>query len=147
MYKLLAALAGLALACSTSTSAQTIKVVVPFAAGGPVDTLARLITSDMAPRLKTDIVVENRGGAGGSLGTAVAARANPDGHTMLFTLSSHSINPAIYASLPFDTERDFRPVSLVASLPQLFAVNPGMAMLPATSRARGNAASISAHSA
>jgi tripartite-type tricarboxylate transporter receptor subunit TctC len=70
-------------------------------------------------------VIENRGGAGGSVGTAVAARANPDGHTMLFTLSSHSINPAIYTNLPFDTERDFRPVSLVASLPQLFAVNPG----------------------
>jgi tripartite-type tricarboxylate transporter receptor subunit TctC len=54
----------------------------------------------------------------------VAARAAPDGHTLLFTLSSHSINPAIYAKLPFDTERDFRPVSLVCSLPQLFAAHP-----------------------
>jgi len=68
-------------------------------------------------------VIENHGGAGGSLGTAVAARATPDGYTLLFTLSSHSINPAIYAQLPFDTERDFRPISLVCSLPQLFAVN------------------------
>src|SRR6185503_19239569 len=69
------------------------------------------------------IVIENRGGAGGSVGTAAAARATPDGYTLLFTLSSHSINPAIYAKLPFDTEHDFRPISMVCSLPQLFAVN------------------------
>ena len=87
--------------------------------------IARIVQEPLSRQLGQPIVIENRGGAGGSVGTAVAARANPDGHTMLFTLSSHSINPAIYASLPFDTERDFRPVSLVASLPQLFAVNPG----------------------
>ena len=96
MHKLLAALAGLAVACSTGASAQTIKVVVPFAAGGPVDTLARLITSDMAPRLKTDIVVENRGGAGGVLATEQVARAPADGKTLLFASSgSHVISAAL----------------------------------------------------
>jgi tripartite-type tricarboxylate transporter receptor subunit TctC len=104
---------------------KPITFIVPYPPGGGTDVIARIVQEPLSRQLGQPIVIENRGGAGGSLGTAVAARANPDGHTMLFTLSSHSINPAIYASLPFDTERDFRPVSLVASLPQLFAVNPG----------------------
>ena len=103
---------------------KPITVIVPYPPGGGTDVIARIVQEPLAKQLGQPIVIENRGGAGGSVGTAVAARATPDGHTMLFTLSSHSINPAIYASLPFDTERDFRPVSLVASLPQLFAVNP-----------------------
>src|SRR5688572_713564 len=105
---------------------KPITFIVPYPPGGGTDVIARIVQEPLSRQLGQPIVIENRGGAGGSLGTAVAARANPDGHTMLFTLSSHSINPAIYASLPFDTERDFRPVSLVASLPQLFAVNPGV---------------------
>ena len=74
MHKLLAAVAVLAIACLTGANAQSIKVVVPFAAGGPVDMLARLITSEMAPQLKIDIVIENRGGAGGVLATEQVAR-------------------------------------------------------------------------
>jgi tripartite-type tricarboxylate transporter receptor subunit TctC len=105
---------------------KPITFIVPYPPGGGTDVIARIVQEPLSRQLGQPIVIENRGGAGGSLGTAVAARANPDGHTMLFTLSSHSINPAIYPSLPFDTERDFRPVSLVASLPQLFAVNPGV---------------------
>ena len=105
---------------------KPITFIVPYPPGGGTDVIARIVQEPLSRQLGQPIVIENRGGAGGSLGTAVAARANPDGHTMLFTLSSHSINPAIYASLPFDTERDFRPVSLVASLPQLFAVNPSV---------------------
>jgi tripartite-type tricarboxylate transporter receptor subunit TctC len=96
---------------------------VPYPPGGGTDIIARIVQQPLSKRLGQPIVIENHGGAGGSLGTAVAARATPDGYTLLFTLSSHSINPAIYAQLPFDTERDFRPISLVCSLPQLFAVN------------------------
>jgi tripartite-type tricarboxylate transporter receptor subunit TctC len=103
---------------------KPVTFIVPYPPGGGTDVIARIVQEPLSRQLGQPIVIENRGGAGGSVGTAVAARANPDGHTMLFTLSSHSINPAIYASLPFDTERDFRPVSLVASLPQLFAVHP-----------------------
>jgi tripartite-type tricarboxylate transporter receptor subunit TctC len=103
---------------------RPVTFIVPYPPGGGTDVIARIVQEPLARNLGQPIVIENRGGAGGSVGTAAAARALPDGHTMLFTLSSHSINPAIYAKLPFDTERDFRPVSLVASLPQLFAVNP-----------------------
>jgi tripartite-type tricarboxylate transporter receptor subunit TctC len=103
---------------------KPVTFIVPYPPGGGTDVIARIVQEPLARQLGQPIVIENRGGAGGSLGTAVAARAHPDGHTMLFTLSSHTINPAIYTNLPFDTERDFRPVSLVASLPQLFAVHP-----------------------
>jgi tripartite-type tricarboxylate transporter receptor subunit TctC len=103
---------------------KPVTFIVPYPPGGGTDVIARIVQEPLSRQLGQPIVIENRGGAGGSVGTAVAARATPDGHTMLFTLSSHSINPAIYAKLPFDTEHDFRPVSMVASLPQLFAVNP-----------------------
>lgn len=116
-----------ALAVSASAGAwpdKPITFVVPYPPGGGTDVIARIVQEPLARQLGQPVVIENRGGAGGSVGTAVAARAYPDGHTMLFTLSSHSINPVIYPKLPFDTERDFRPVSMVASLPQLFAVHP-----------------------
>ena len=126
MYRLLAALAGLAIACSTSASAQTIKVVVPFAAGGPVDTLARLITSDMAPRLKTDIVVENRGGAGGVLATEQVARAPADGKTLLFASSgSHVISAALRSGqLSYDPVKSFTPIAFAGAVPMLVIVSP-----------------------
>jgi tripartite-type tricarboxylate transporter receptor subunit TctC len=103
---------------------KPVTFIVPYPPGGGTDVIARIYQEPLAKALGQPIIIENRGGAGGSLGTGIAARATPDGHTFLFTLSSHSINPIIYPKLPFDTEKDFRPVSLVASLPQLFAVNP-----------------------
>src|SRR5687767_10983566 len=104
---------------------KPITFIVPYPPGGGTDVIARIVQEPLSKQLGQPIVIENRGGAGGSIGTAAAAKAAPDGHTLLFTLSSHSINPAIYKSLPFDTERDFRPVSTICSLPQLFAVHPG----------------------
>src|SRR5688572_24800924 len=103
---------------------KPVTFIVPYPPGGGTDVIARIVQEPLSRQLGQPVVIENRGGAGGSLGTAIAARAAPDGHTMLFTLSSHSINPVIYPKLPFDTERDLRPVSMVASLPQLFAVHP-----------------------
>ena len=103
---------------------KPVTFIVPYPPGGGTDIIARIYQEPLSKALGQPIIIDNRGGAGGSLGTAIAARATPDGHTMLFTLSSHSINPVIYPKLPFDTEHDLRPVSLVASLPQLFAVNP-----------------------
>jgi tripartite-type tricarboxylate transporter receptor subunit TctC len=120
-------LAALALAVSASAGAwptKPVTFIVPYPPGGGTDVIARIVQEPLSRQLGQPIVIENRGGAGGSLGTAIAARATADGHTMLFTLSSHSINPVIYDKLPFDTVRDFRPVSMVASLPQLFAVHP-----------------------
>jgi tripartite-type tricarboxylate transporter receptor subunit TctC len=103
---------------------KPVTLIVPYPPGGGTDVIARIYQEPLSKQLGQPVIIENRGGAGGSLGTAIAGRATPDGHTLLFTLSSHSINPIIYPQLPFDTERDFRPISLVASLPQLFAVNP-----------------------
>jgi tripartite-type tricarboxylate transporter receptor subunit TctC len=124
---LLSALLGslvLATAPAWAWPTKPITMIVPYPPGGGTDIIARIMQEPLSKQLGQQVIIENRGGAGGSVGTAVAARATPDGHTMLLTLSSHSINPVIYEKLPFDTERDFRPVSLICSLPQLFAVNP-----------------------
>jgi len=112
-----------AAASASAWPTKPITLIVPYPPGGGTDIIARIMQEPLSKQLGQPIIIENRGGAGGSVGTAVAARANPDGHTLLLTLSSHSINPVIYPKLPFDTERDFRPVSLICSLPQLFAVN------------------------
>jgi tripartite-type tricarboxylate transporter receptor subunit TctC len=103
---------------------KPVTFIVPYPPGGGTDIIARIVQEPIARQIGQPVVIENRGGAGGSVGTAVAARAAPDGHTLLFTLSSHSINPAIYGKLPFDTERDFRPISMICSLPQIFAAHP-----------------------
>jgi len=121
---LLAALLTAAALPAAAWPTKPVTLIVPYPPGGGTDVIARIYQEPLSKQLGQPVLIDNRGGAGGSLGTAVAARAAPDGHTLLFTLSSHSINPIIYQQLPFDTEKDFRPVSLVASLPQLFAVNP-----------------------
>jgi tripartite-type tricarboxylate transporter receptor subunit TctC len=120
---------GLGLAFTASYAAgqwpaKPVTFIVPYPPGGGTDVIARILQDPLSKQLGEPIIIDNRGGAGGSLGTNIAAHAAPDGYTFLFTLSSHSINPVIYSKLPFDTERDFRAVSMVASLPQLFAVNP-----------------------
>ncbi|HJY75740.1 MAG TPA: tripartite tricarboxylate transporter substrate binding protein [Burkholderiales bacterium] len=120
VFSLLMACAGLV---NAAWPTKPVTFIVPYPPGGGTDIIARIVQEPLSKQLGQPIVIDNRGGAGGSVGTAAVARATPDGYTLLFTLSSHSINPAIYASLPFDTERDFRPISLVCSLPQLFAVN------------------------
>lgn len=124
MHKLLAALAVLVLACSTGANAQTIKVVVPFAAGGPVDMLARLLAADMQTRLKTDMVVENRGGGGGVIATEQVARAPADGKTLLFASSgSHVISAALRSGqLGYDPVKSFTPIAFAGAVPMLVVV-------------------------
>src|SRR3954467_11011180 len=120
LLMLLMACAGLVQAWPT----RPVTFIVPYPPGGGTDIIARIVQEPLSKQLGQPVIIENRGGAGGSIGTALAAKAPAAGHTLLFTLSSPSINPAIYKNLPFDTEHDFRPISVVASLPQLFAVNP-----------------------
>jgi tripartite-type tricarboxylate transporter receptor subunit TctC len=125
MHKLLAVLAGLVLAFSTTgASAQAIKIVVPFAPGGPVDMLARLFASDMQTRLKTDIVVENRGGGGGVIATEQVARAPADGKTLLFASSgSHVISAVLRAGqLSYDPVKSFTPIAFAGAVPMLVVV-------------------------
>jgi tripartite-type tricarboxylate transporter receptor subunit TctC len=104
---------------------KPIRFIVPYPPGGGTDIIARIVQEPLTRALGQPIVIENRGGAGGAVGTGEAAKAAPDGYTVLFTLSSHTINPVLY-KLPFNTEKDFVPISLVASLPQLLAANPAV---------------------
>lgn len=103
---------------------KPIKFVVPYPPGGGTDVIARIVQEPMSQALGQQIIIDNRGGAGGSIGTDAVAKSPADGYTVLFTLSSHTINPAIYPKLAFNTEKDFLPVSLVASLPQILVANP-----------------------
>ena len=102
---------------------KPIKFVVPYPPGGGTDVVARIVQMRLQAALGQSVVIDNKGGAGGSLGTDIVAKAAPDGYTVLFTLSSHTINPAIFPKLPFDTIKDFEPVGLVASLPQILVAN------------------------
>jgi tripartite-type tricarboxylate transporter receptor subunit TctC len=114
--------AGLALVASSSVFAQaypskTITMIVPFAAGGPTDTVARLISKSMSDTLGQQVVVENVGGAGGTIGAARAAKAEPDGHTILLHHIGQSTAPTLYRKLSFKPLEDFAPVGLVTDVP------------------------------
>lgn len=116
--------AGVALAQSGSYPNKPIKFIVPYPPGGGTDVIARIVQEPLSTNLGQQIIIDNRGGAGGSIGSEAAARSPADGYTVLFTLSSHTINPAIYPKLAFNTEKDFLPVVTIASLPQILVANP-----------------------
>ncbi len=106
---------------------KPIRVVVPYPPGGGTDVIARIMQVSLQQALGQPLLIDNRGGAGGSLGTDIVAKSSPDGYAVLFTLSSHTINPAIFPKLPFDTAKDFAPVGMVASLPQILVALPSFA--------------------
>jgi tripartite-type tricarboxylate transporter receptor subunit TctC len=106
---------------------KPIRFIVPYPPGGGTDVVARIVQGKFQQVLGQQVVIENKGGAGGSVGTEAAAKSAADGYTVLFTLSSHTINPAIFPKLNFDTARDFEPVGTVASLPQILVANPQFA--------------------
>lgn len=105
---------------------QPVRLIVTFAPGGGADSAARAISDKFGEKLGQSVVVENRPGAGGVIATGLVAKAAPDGYTVLFTVSSHSINQALNPKLPFDTERDLRGVALLGLLPQAIAVHPSL---------------------
>ncbi len=108
-----------------------VRLIVPFAPGGPTDTIARILASKLGEDLGgKQFYVENQAGAGGNIGMGNAARSAPDGYTLLVVSSSFVVNPSLYAKIPYDPERDFVPVSLVADSPNVLIVNP---LLPAKS--------------
>lgn len=124
-------LATAALTTSLAAPAQTmdypdkpIRLVVPYPPGGGTDVIARIVQERFQVLLGQPLIIENRGGAAGAIGTDIAAKSPPNGYTVLFTLSSHTINPAIYPKLPFNTAKDFEPVGMVASLPQILVASP-----------------------
>ena len=103
---------------------RPIRLVVPYPAGGGTDIVGRVLGQKLHESLGQPVVIDNRGGAGGSIGTGMAAKSTPDGYTLVLVPTSHVINPSIYAKLPYDTERDFAPITMVASAAILMAVNP-----------------------
>jgi len=105
---------------------QPVRLIVTFAPGGGADSAARALSDKLGEKLGQSVVVENRPGGGGVIATGLVAKAAPDGYSVLFTVSSHSINQAINPKLPFDTERDLRGVTLVGLLPQAIAVHPSV---------------------
>jgi tripartite-type tricarboxylate transporter receptor subunit TctC len=106
--------------------AKPIRVIVPYPPGGGTDVVARIVAEPLGAALGQPIIIDNRGGAAGNLGTDLAAKSSPDGYTILLTLSSHTINPKLYDKLPFDVERDFAPISLVALSPQILVAHPSV---------------------
>jgi tripartite-type tricarboxylate transporter receptor subunit TctC len=108
---------------------RPIRLIVPYPPGGGTDIVGRVLADKLRAILGQPIVIDNRGGAGGVLGTELAAKATPDGYTLLLVPTSHVINPSIYAKLPYDTVKDFAPITMAASTSILMAVNP---RVPAT---------------
>jgi tripartite-type tricarboxylate transporter receptor subunit TctC len=117
-----------ATACASAQNypSKPIRLVVPFTAGGGTDIAARVVGRRLAERLATTVVIDNRGGAGGTLGTDLVARAAPDGYTLVMVSGSHTINPGLYRELPYDTLRAFAPVTQVVSAPGMLVVHPGL---------------------
>jgi tripartite-type tricarboxylate transporter receptor subunit TctC len=104
---------------------KVVTIVVPFGAGGTTDLLGRTLADRLSQRLGQRFIVENKAGAGGNLGVASVARSAPDGYTLTMgTVSTHSINPNVYKTMPFDHVKDFAPLSLVAMVPNILLVNP-----------------------
>jgi tripartite-type tricarboxylate transporter receptor subunit TctC len=114
-------------AAAQAWPAKPIRLMVPFPPGGSTDIVARIVAQKLSERLGQPIVIENGGGAGGTLGTAVAAKAAPDGYTLtVASTSTHVVAPGVYAKLDYDPVKDFAPVALMAVSPYLLVVNPAV---------------------
>ena len=123
-YALFAFNSGAVLAQTYPT--RLIRMLVPYPAGGGVDWIARNITLKLSENLRQTIVIDNRPGATGNIGTELAARAAPDGYTLLAAFSSMASNAAVYRKLPFDTVNDFAPITLLCVAPGVLVVTPSM---------------------
>ena len=105
---------------------KPVRMIVAFAPGGIADFAARSVSGRLAEALGVPVVVENRAGAGGVIGAELVAKSAPDGHTLLVTSISHTINPSVTRNLPFDTQRDFAPVMLIADAPNILVLHPSV---------------------
>jgi tripartite-type tricarboxylate transporter receptor subunit TctC len=123
------------LSCAVSSAlspafAEPVKIVVPFAAGGPVDQLARILASELGPKLGEDVIVDDRGGAGGAIGAEFVARAAPDGKTILLgSLGAYVLGPILKPPTTYDPIKSFEPVMLVGSVPSLMIVNKDLGVM------------------
>jgi tripartite-type tricarboxylate transporter receptor subunit TctC len=143
------AASGVAIAQSPRYPAKLIRIIVPFAPSGGTDILARALAQRLSESMGQTVVVENRPGANSIIGTDAVAKSPPDGHTLLFTTQVLTINPSLHASMPYQAERDFAPVTIAASAPNLLAVHPSIPVgnvkqLIALARAKPGAITIAA---
>jgi tripartite-type tricarboxylate transporter receptor subunit TctC len=114
-------------AFTQSFPAKTARIVVPFPPGGPLDATGRLLAQQLSERWGQSIVVENKPGAGGNIGADYVAKSAPDGYTIVMgALSTHAVNPSLYAKMPYDAQKDFAPITLVAITPNVLVVNPAL---------------------
>jgi tripartite-type tricarboxylate transporter receptor subunit TctC len=105
---------------------KPIRLIVAYPAGGNADFIARTVAQKLTDRIGQQVVVDNRGGAGGIIGSSIVAKAEPDGYTLLYISISHAVNPSLHKKLPYDTNKDFSPIALVASVPNLLVVHPSV---------------------
>ena len=105
---------------------RTVRIVVPISAGGATDVFARTLSAGYAEAWQHQVIVDNRPGAGGMIGSEIVARAAPDGYTLLMAYTSHVTNPSLWTRLPYDTLRDFAPVGMVATVPSVLIVHPSL---------------------
>lgn len=103
---------------------KTLRIIVPFSPGGGTDLIARLVAEAMAKDLGRSVIVENKPGAGTIIGTDYVAKSAPDGSTLVMATFAHAVNPALHARLPFDTDKDFAPIALVGTSPNVLVVRP-----------------------
>ena len=108
----------------TTWPAKPVTIVVPFPAGGGTDAFARPLTATLSKNIGKQFIIDNRGGAGGTLGASIAAKAAPDGYTFFLGAVHHAIAPSMYPKLDYDIEKSFVPIALVSSVPQVIVVNP-----------------------
>jgi tripartite-type tricarboxylate transporter receptor subunit TctC len=124
----------LALALSSATASaadypdRPVRLIEPYAAGGGIDVLTRVVAQRLAALWRVAVVVDNRPGAGATIGTDAAAKAVPDGYTLLIGANPLAIGPVVYPHLPYDAERDFAPIVLIATTPEVLVVNPALAV-------------------
>ena len=113
-------------AAAQAYPSKPIRMVVPFPAGGGIDTVARVIAPKLAESLGQPVIIDNRVGASGTVGTEAVAKAAPDGYTLLATFASHAQNASLYPKLGYDTVKDFAPVTLIATVPNILVINPSL---------------------
>jgi len=124
----LAGLLGQAAMAADPYPNKPIRLVVPFAAGGTTDILARAVAAELAKLPGWNVVVDNKPGAGGNIGADIVAKSAPDGYTLLMgTVGTHGINQSLYSKLPFDPIKDFAPITEVAAVPNVLVINPAFA--------------------
>ncbi|MEO7253903.1 MAG: tripartite tricarboxylate transporter substrate-binding protein, partial [Casimicrobium sp.] len=119
------ALASIAISAYAQYPNKPIKIVVPFPPGGTTDILARAVAADLQKSLGQPVIVDNKAGAGGNIGSDYVAKSAPDGYTLLMgTVGTHAINVSLYPKMPYDAVKDFAPVSLVAGVPNVLVAAP-----------------------